>query len=124
ASAAKVVRAGGHVCVGSHGEMQGIGYHWELWALASGGLGNLEVLRCATLFGAEAIGHAQDLGRIEGGKLADLIVLTKHPLQEIHTTTAIRSVMKNGELFDGDTLDRVWPDPRPLPPLWWWGSAQ
>jgi Tol biopolymer transport system component len=123
ASAAKVVRAGGHVCVGSHGEMQGIGYHWELWALSSGGLGNVEVLRCATVFGAEAIGHAQDLGSIEVGKLADLIVLSKDPLQEIHNTTAIRYVMKGGELFDGATLDQIWPVERPLPPLWWWESA-
>jgi Tol biopolymer transport system component len=123
ASAGKVVRAGGHVCIGSHGEMQGIGYHWELWALASGGLGNLEVLRCATMHGAEAIGYAQDLGSIEAGKLADLIVLSKDPLKEIHNTTAIRYVMKNGELFEGDTLDQTWPENRPLPPLWWWESA-
>ena len=67
-------------------------------------------------------GHAQDLGSIEPGKLADLIVLAKDPLQEIHNTTAIRYVMKNGELYEGDTLDRIWPDHRPLPPLWWWES--
>ena len=30
--------------------------------------------------------------------------------------------MKNGELFEGDTLDRIWPEPRPLPRLWWWGE--
>jgi Tol biopolymer transport system component len=122
ASAAKVVRAGGHVCIGSHGEMQGIGYHWEMWALASGGLEPLEVLRAATAHGAEAIGYAQDLGSIEPGKLADLIVLAKDPLADIHNTAAIRFVMKNGELFEGDTLDRVWPDRKPLPPLWWWGE--
>src|SRR5262249_8611645 len=58
ASAAKVARAGGHVCIGSHGEMQGIGYHWEMWALASGGWKPMEVLRAATLHGAEANGHA------------------------------------------------------------------
>jgi hypothetical protein len=45
ASAAKVARAGGRVCIGSHGEMQGIGYHWEMWALASGGWQPMEVLR-------------------------------------------------------------------------------
>jgi hypothetical protein len=120
ASAAKVARAGGHVCIGSHGEMQGIGYHWEMWALASGGWKPLEVLRAATLHGAEAIGYAQDLGSLEAGKLADLVVLAADPLQDIHNTRSIRSVMKNGELFDGDTLDRIWPDPRPLPRLWWW----
>jgi Tol biopolymer transport system component len=123
ASAAKVARAGGHVCIGSHGEMQGIGYHWEMWALASGGWKPLEVLRAATLHGAEAIGYAQDLGSLETGKLADLIVLASDPLQDIHNTNSIRYVMKNGELFEGDTLDRTWPDRKPLPRLWWWGET-
>jgi len=120
ASAAKVARAGGHVCVGSHGEMQGIGYHWEMWALSSGGWQPMEVLRTATLHGAEAIGYAQDLGSLETGKLADLVVLSADPLKDIHNTSSIRYVMKNGELFEGDTLDRVWPDKKPLPKLWWW----
>ncbi|MFI5459245.1 MAG: amidohydrolase family protein, partial [Isosphaerales bacterium] len=120
ASAAKVARAGGRVCIGSHGEMQGIGYHWEMWALASGGWQPLEVLRAATLHGAEAIGYAQDLGSLEAGKLADLVVLPNDPLKDIHNTSSIRYVMKNGELFEGDTLDRIWPDKKSLPKLWWW----
>ncbi len=122
ASAAKVLRAGGHVCIGSHGEMQGIGYHWELWSLASGGLTPMEALRAATVNGAEAIGYGQDLGSLEPGKLADLVVFRKNPLADIHNTREIRYVMKNGELFEGDTLDRVWPDRKPLPPLWWWDT--
>jgi hypothetical protein len=120
ASALKIAHAGGHVCIGSYGEMQGIGYHWEMWAMASGGWKPLEVLRAATLHGAEAIGFAQDLGSLETGKLADLVILAKDPLQEIHNTNSVRYVMKNGELFEGDTLDRTWPDPKPLPRLWWW----
>jgi Tol biopolymer transport system component len=124
ASARKVARAGGHVCIGSHGEMQGIGYHWEMWALASGGWKPLEVLRAATLHGAEAIGYAQDLGSLEAGKLADLVVLARDPLQDIHHSNSVRYVMKNGELFEGHTLDRIWPEPRPLPRLWWWGEKE
>jgi Tol biopolymer transport system component len=120
ASAAKVARAGGHVCIGSHGEMQGIGYHWEMWALASGGWKPMEVLRAATLHGAEAIGYAQDLGSLEAGKLVDLVVLKDDPLKDIHNTSSVRYVMKNGELFEGDTLDRIWPDHKPLGKLWWW----
>jgi hypothetical protein len=50
-------------------------------------------------------------------------VLSKDPLADIHNTNSIRYVMKNGELFDGDTLDRTWPDRRPLPRLWWWGET-
>ncbi len=121
-SAAKIVRAGGRVCVGGHGQLQGIQCHWEMWALQSGGMTNLEVLRAATLHGAEAIGYAQDLGSIEEGKLADLIVLNRDPLEDIRNTNTIRYVMKNGELFEGDTLNQVWPQQKALPPLWWWND--
>ncbi len=119
-AAAKIVRAGGRVGIGAHGQIQGLGYHWEMWMLQSGGLTTHEVLRCATLFGAEALGLAQDLGSIEPGKLADLVVLAKDPLADIRNTNTVRFVMKNGQLFEGDTLNEVWPQQKPLPPLWWW----
>jgi Tol biopolymer transport system component len=121
-AAAKIVRAGGRVLIGGHGQLQGIQCHWELWALQSGGLTNMEALRAATLHGAEAIGYAQDLGSLEKGKLADLIVLDRNPLENIRNTTAIRYVMKDGELFEGATLDKIWPERKPLPPLWWWNE--
>ena len=69
---------------------------------------------------AEAIGYLQDLGSLEMGKLADLLVLTKDPLQDIHNTTSIRYVMKNGEIYEADTLNQIWPNQKPLPDLWWW----
>jgi len=116
----KIIDAGGRVVVGSHGQFQGLGYHWEMWALASGGISNFEVLKSATLRGAEAIGYAQDLGSIEEGKLADLLVLAKDPLQDIRNTNTVQYVMKNGELFEGDTLNEVWPRQKSLPKLWWW----
>ncbi len=119
ASAAKIVHSGGRVLVGGHGQIQGLQCHWEMWALQSGGLTNMEVLRAATIHGAEAIGYGQDLGSIEPGKLADLIVLNKDPLADIHNTNSIRYVMKNGEIFEGDTLNQVWPQQKPLPELWW-----
>jgi imidazolonepropionase-like amidohydrolase len=81
---------------------------------------NFEVLRAATLHGAEAIGYARDLGSIEVGKLADLIVLTEIPLENIRNTNTIQYVMKNGELFKGDTLKQVWPQQKEPPKLWWW----
>jgi hypothetical protein len=119
---AKLIKAGGRVCIGSHGQFQGIGYHWEMWALASGGASNMDVLRSATIRGAEAMGFAQDLGSIEPGKLADLVVLEKNPLDDIHNTNTIQYVMKNGELFDGNTLDEIYPQQKPLAPLWWWNE--
>lgn len=119
---ADILRAGGKVCVGGHGEFQGLSYHWELWTLQSGKISNLELLRAATLNGAEAIGLSQDLGSIESGKLADLVILEKNPLDDIHNTTSIKYVMKDGELFEGDTLNKVWPEKKPLDQMWWWND--
>jgi len=122
AQMAKLERAGGLVGVGSHGEMQGIGYHWELWMLASGGMTPLEVLRCATVNGSKIIGRPADLGSIEPGKLADLLIMDKSPLNDIHNTNTIHWVMKNGELFEADTLNQVWPEQKKLEPLWFWNN--
>ena len=119
---AKFVRAGGRVGLGSHGELQGLGVHWELWMMQSGGMTTFEALRAATLHGADAIGMARDLGSIEVGKLADLQVLDRNPLADIRNTNSIRYVMKNGRLYDGNTLDEVWPRVRPLPRQWWWSE--
>jgi len=118
----KLVHAGGLVGVGSHGEMQGIGYHWEMWMLASGGMTPLEVLRCATVNGSKIVGRPEELGSIEPGKLADLVIMDKNPLDDVHNTNTIHWVMKNGELFEGDTLDQVWPEQKKLEPLWFWNN--
>jgi imidazolonepropionase-like amidohydrolase/Tol biopolymer transport system component len=116
----RIVRAGGRVALGAHGELQGLGAHWELWLMASGGLSNHEVLRIGTRQGAEAIGLGRDVGSLEVGKLADLQVLDQNPLDRIENTVAIRYVMKNGRLYDASTLDELWPRQRPLPAQWWW----
>jgi imidazolonepropionase-like amidohydrolase/Tol biopolymer transport system component len=123
AAAAQIARAGGRVCIGGHGQLQGLQDHWEMWALAKGGLTPHEVLRAATLHGAQAIGYAQDLGSLEPGKLADLVILDADPLADLRNTTRIRYVMKDGELFEGATLDQVWPKQKALDPLWFWDDG-
>ncbi len=119
--AGRILRAGGRVGIGSHAEFQGPVYHWEMWALAAGGLKPHEVLRAATVHGSEILGRAGELGTIEPEKYADLVILDENPLADIRNTMSIRQVMKNGRLYDGDTLDEVWPRQRPLPPQWFWG---
>jgi Tol biopolymer transport system component len=119
-SAARIQRAGGLVGVGAHGQLQGLGYHWEMWAFAMGGMTPAEVLRAATIDGAKIIGFEQDLGSIEADKLADLVVLDRNPLDDIRNSNSVRYVMKNGELYDGDTLNQIWPVERTLPKFWWW----
>ena len=108
----KIVEAGGRVGVGSHGQLQGLGYHWELWAVASGGMSEHDALRTATIFGAEAIGLEKELGSVETGKLADLVILDANPLDDIRNTNTIHAVMKNGRLYEGDTLNERWPEER------------
>jgi len=122
AQVAKLERAGGLVGVGSHGQLQGLGYHWELWMLASGGMTPMEVLRCATVNGSKIVGRPEELGTIEAGKLADLLIFDKSPLEDIHNTNTIHWVVKNGEVFEGDTLDQVWPEQKKLEPLWFWNN--
>ena len=107
-SAGAVIRAGGKVGVGAHGQRQGIGFHWEMWSLATG-MSNREVLRAATLGGAEISGLDHDLGMIDIGKLADLVVLDDNPLDNIRNTNSIRYVIKNGVVYTGDTLTEIWP---------------
>ncbi len=122
AQVAKLARDGALIGVGSHGQLQGLGYHWEMWMIASGGMTPLEVLKCATINGAHIIGRPGEVGSIEPGKLADLVIFDKSPLDDIHNSNTIHWVMKNGELFEGDTLNEVWPEPKKLGPLWFWND--
>ncbi len=115
---ADVMAAGGRGAIGGHGQAHGIGTHWEVWMYASA-LGNLGALRLASLEGARFLGADKDLGGLEPGKLADLVVLGSNPLEDIRNTLDIRYVMQGGVLYDGSTLDEVWPEAKPYGDYWW-----
>ncbi|HEY8898152.1 MAG TPA: amidohydrolase family protein [Niastella sp.] len=115
---ARIKHAGGKIIMGSHGEDPGVGAHWEVWALQMGGLSNFEALQTATITAAEALGMQKDLGSIETGKIADLIILNKNPLDDIHNTTSVKYVMKAGVLYESETLDEVWPVKKQRPANW------
>ncbi|MGH9349004.1 MAG: amidohydrolase family protein [Vicinamibacterales bacterium] len=118
-SAKKVRDAGGRVQLGAHGQLQGLGTHWELWMLQQGGMTNLEALEAATIAGARYLGLEKELGSIETGKLADLVVLDRNPLEQIRNSDSVRMVMLNGRLYDAATLNELGNHPRPRKPLYW-----
>lgn len=111
--------AGVKVNLGAHGQLQGLGAHWELWMFVQGGMTPLEAIRAATLNGAEYIGMGKELGSLEPGKLADLIVLEKNPLEDIQNTEFITHVMKNGRLYDAETMNEIGNVSRPRLPFYW-----
>ena len=119
ASVAAVQRAGGLVGIGSHGEMPGLGFHWELEAHTMGGMTPAEALRAGTIGSAAHIGRSADFGSVEAGKYADLVVLDRDPLEDISNTLSIAAVMEGGRLRDGHTLDELWPQALPLPRRWY-----
>lgn len=103
----KLLDAGVKVNLGSHGQLQGLGAHWELWMLSQGGMTNIEALRCATMNGAHYIGMDHEIGSLEAGKLADLVVLDKNPLDDIRNTEFVKYTMVNGKLFDAETMNEL-----------------
>ncbi|MEO5568560.1 MAG: amidohydrolase family protein [Gemmatimonadaceae bacterium] len=118
-TAARIVKAGGKVGVGAHHEVQGIGTPWDLILMSKGGMPFHDVLRVGTIFGAVSIGLDRDLGSLEPGKLADLIVFDGNPLQDIRAVLTPKYVMRNGFLHESETLDEVWPRQQKYPLQWW-----
>ena len=95
------------VNLGAHGQLQGLGAHWELWMLQQGGLSNHEALKAATINGADYIGAADEIGSLEKGKLADLIIMDKNPLEDIKNSNSVIYTMVNGRLYDVNTMNEI-----------------
>lgn len=113
----KIARKGGVVVTGSHGA--GASLHMDIWGYVVAGMTPVEALHTATLSGISAIGLDGDLGTLEPGKLADFIVLDRDPLEDIRNTMQIRYVVKNGRIYDDESLDQVWPEEKQKPASYW-----
>ena len=106
-SVKKLEDAGVKVNMGAHGQLQGLGAHWEIWMLAQGGMAPLEALRCATANPAANLGLDNWIGSLQPGKFADLLVMDKNPLEDIHNTESIHYTMVNGRLYDAETMNET-----------------
>ncbi len=111
--------AGVKVNLGAHGQLQGLGAHWELWLLQQGGMSNHEALKAATINGANYIGAANDIGSLKKGKLADLIVMDKNPLEDIRNSESIIYTMINGRMYDTETMNEIGNEPKERSKFYW-----
>jgi len=105
--------------LGSHGQIQGLGAHWELWMFVQGGMSPQQALKCATMNGAKYIGMDHSIGSIKVGKLADLIILEKNPLEDIKNSESILYTMINGRLFNANTMQQIFPNKSDTPKFYW-----
>jgi imidazolonepropionase-like amidohydrolase/Tol biopolymer transport system component len=120
ARAAKELSDGGtKINLGSHGQLQGLGAHWELWMFAQGGMSSLQAIRSATLNGAEHLGMAKEIGSLETGKLADLLILDANPLDDIRNTEKIKYVIINGRVYDTETMNETISREKARNLFWW-----
>ena len=118
-TAKELVNRGVNVHIGSHGQLQGLAAHWEIWMMEQGGMTPLEALRGATLHGASYLGMQDFIGSLESGKLADLVVLDKNPLENIRNTDSISHVMVNGRLYDAETMHEIGNHPKKRGSFYW-----
>jgi imidazolonepropionase-like amidohydrolase/Tol biopolymer transport system component len=121
-TATALSRAGVNTMIGAHGQREGLGAHWEMWMFVLGGMTPHEALRTATINPARNFGFDKDLGSIEPGKLADLVVIDGNPLADIRQSDRIAQVMQNGRLFDAATMNQLAPVAKARKPLFFDGA--
>ncbi len=113
------MQAGVDVVIGGHGQQEGLASHWEMWSLARGGWSPLEALQAATIMPARHLGFDQDIGTLEVGKLADLVIMRANPLDDIGNTDEIDFVMLNGRLYDAVTMNETITGDSDRQPYFW-----
>jgi imidazolonepropionase-like amidohydrolase/Tol biopolymer transport system component len=116
--AAELQDLGVSVQLGAHGQREGLGAHWEMWMFVQGGMTPFEALRAGTIDGARYLGLDKDIGSLEPGKLADLIVLDANPLEDIRNTESIHWVIANGRVYDSRTMDEAGNHPHQREPYY------
>jgi imidazolonepropionase-like amidohydrolase/Tol biopolymer transport system component len=119
ANAKRLLELGVLVNTGAHGQREGLGSHWEIWAYVDGGMSPLQALQAATIDPAKHLGFVHDLGSVESGKLADLLVVDGNPLENIRVTDHIAYVVQNGRIYQGGTMDEKLTGQRKLQPFYW-----
>lgn len=105
-------RAGVQIIAGTDGAglgklLPGFGLQHELELLSQAGLSPLQVIQAATINAARALRKDKELGSIEPGKLADIVILNSSPLTDIRNTSHIHGVITRGRLLDRKALDEI-----------------
>ncbi len=121
--AKKLADKGIQVSIGAHGQQAGLGPHWELWSFVRGGWSPIEALRAGTIMPATSLGYAKDVGSLETGKLADLVVLDADPTVDIRNSDKVNAVMLGGRMYDAATLNEVATGTRNRSPYWFEGAG-
>ena len=125
AAAAKILMdAGIMVNIGAHGQREGLASHWEMWSFARGGFSPMEALATATINPARHLGMDKDIGSLEAGKLADLVIVDANPLDDIRNTDRISHVMINGRLYRAGDLSEEVTGTATLSPFHWQTTPQ
>jgi len=115
----KLMEAGVMVSIGGHGQREGLASHWEMWSFSRGGMSPLQTLRTATTEPARHLGFDKDIGTLEKGKLADLVILSDNPLDDIRNTDKVEHVMLGGRLYEAETMNEVHTGNAKRLTYWW-----